>query len=135
MKKAKTKETPKISEEWLYLAKGEGALRRLYECLRGEDRWKAELWEDAGVLEIGLPDGGSMDLELLEEEAFDETLLDFQREQGADQVFAATFMQENQKKARQVMETLVLQAGGVFCRDSEEFLPRITREKEEGEDQ
>ena len=134
MKKTKTKEAPKLPEEWLYLAKGEGVLRRLYECLKEEDRFRAELWEEAGVLEIGFADAGNMDLELLEEDARDEALLDFQKEQGADWVCTVTYMQEDQKKARQVMEYLVRQAGGVFCRDSEDFLPRVWRKTKEGED-
>ena len=135
MKKNKTKETPKIPEEWLYLGTGAGVLRRLYEAIKEEERFGAELWEEAGVLEIGLLEEGSLDLEILKEEDWDEALRGFLREQGADQVCTAVFMQENQKKARQAMEYLVSHAGGIFCMDSEDFLPRITKRKEQGEDE
>ncbi|MDE6961970.1 MAG: hypothetical protein K2P27_14105, partial [Lachnospiraceae bacterium] len=63
MKKGKTKEAPKVMEEWLYLSEEEGALRLLYEFLKEEEGQRAEFWEEAGVLEIGLLDAGSVDLE------------------------------------------------------------------------
>lgn len=53
--KVKQKETPKILVEWLYLTAGAPALRRLYGYLQEKKDREAQLWEEAGVLEIGLP--------------------------------------------------------------------------------
>ena len=47
--------------------------------------------------------------------------------QQADQVCTVTFQETDQKKARRLMERLVQRAGGVFCQDTEEFLPEIRR--------
>ena len=127
-KDGKAKEAPKVMEEWLYLAEEEGALRRLYECLREEEGQKAEFWEEAGVLEIGLLDAGSVDLEILPEEEWDADLRAFAGERRTALICTAVFRQEDGKKARKVMEMLVQKAGGIFCRDNEEFLPRISGE-------
>ena len=128
MKKGKTKEAPKVMEEWLYLSEEEGALRPLYEFLKEEEGQRAEFWEEAGVLEIGLLDAGSVDLEILPREEWDEELLACICEQQAAEVCTVTFMQEDAKKAQKVMEILVQKAGGIFCGDNRDFLPRIKRE-------
>lgn len=125
--KAKEKKIPQVWLEWLYLSAGEPVLERLYTCLLQEDEEDVQFWKEAGVLEIGLPDGGPLDLEFLEEEYRDEALRSYMEKQQADQVCTVTFQETDQKKARRLMEKLVQRAGGVFCQDTEEFLPEIRR--------
>ena len=55
---------PKMPGEWLYLNKEELPLRKIYELFK-EDQ-TAEYWEAAGVLEISLPESGTLDMEDLE---------------------------------------------------------------------
>ena len=50
--------------EWLYLNKEELSLRKIYELF--EEKQTAEYWEAAGVLEISLPESGTLDMEDLE---------------------------------------------------------------------
>ena len=123
--KVKQKETPKILVEWLYLTAGAPALRRLYGYLQEKKDREAQLWEEAGVLEIGLPGGGSVDVELFPEEEWDEELAAYAAEQQADQVYTVTFTEADGAEAQAAMEELADEAGGVFCRDTEDFLPRI----------
>ena len=56
---------PKMPGEWLYLNKEELPLRKIYELFKEEQT--AEYWEAAGVLEISLPESGTLDMEDLED--------------------------------------------------------------------
>ena len=51
--------------EWLYLFEGEIKLRQIYELLK-DSPWNVEYWEEAEVLEVELPEAGSVDFEDLE---------------------------------------------------------------------
>ena len=55
---------PKMPGEWLYLNKEELPLRKIYELFN--EAQNAEYWEAAGVLEISLPESGTLDMEDLE---------------------------------------------------------------------
>ena len=123
--KVKQKETPRILCEWLYLSTGEPALRRLYKYLLEEKDQDAQLWEEAGVLEIGLTEDSSMDVEVLPEAEWDEALTAYAGEQQADQVYTVIFTETDQAEAQMVMKELAEKAGGVFCKDTEDFLPEI----------
>ena len=57
---------PKEPSEWLYLNPEEVGLRSIYEIFGQETPWRAELWEEAGVLEIGIPEAGSVDMERMD---------------------------------------------------------------------
>lgn len=111
--------------EWLYLPEAGVPVESLYEHLREREGVCAELWKEAGVLEITLSETGSMDLEILEKDQWDEALLTYIKERHADEVYTVTFMEADQAEARMVMEYLTNRAGGVFCRDTEDFLPEI----------
>ena len=55
------KEKSTASGEWLYFAPANVTVRSIYEVLT--DDYEVEIWEDAGVLEIGLNDGATLDIE------------------------------------------------------------------------
>lgn len=38
-------------------------VRQIYEAFGEQDGYELEIWEDAGVLEIGMSDGASVDIE------------------------------------------------------------------------
>lgn len=121
------KETPekKVPEEWLYLAMEGVSLRDLYQCLKEENGWKAEYWDAAEVLEISIPEAGSVDLEAMEADPEDGELHSYMEETGAEKVYAVTVMPEYFEKAEAVMQHLVEKTGGIFCGDTEGFLPEI----------
>ncbi len=60
-KPVKKPTAPKMPGEWLYLNKEELSLRKIYELF--EEKQTAEYWEAAGVLEISLPESGTLDME------------------------------------------------------------------------
>ena len=76
----------KVPGEWLYLAEEMLELRKVYEIFTEELPWVAEYWEDAGVLEIAIPEAGSVDVEELIE--LDEYLEEYMAERQLKTVFA-----------------------------------------------
>ena len=56
-----------VASEWLYLAKDEISLRQLYELFVDGEQVQANLWEEAGVLELEIPEHKSIDIELAED--------------------------------------------------------------------
>lgn len=122
IQKKKT-QIPGVPAEWLYLAQEEISLREVYKILEDDVLWKAEFWEEAGVLEIAIPENGSVDMEELEE--LDEYLQAYMEERNIRSVFAVTIMPEHYGKAREVMEKIMLQKGGYFCGDTDDFQPEV----------
>ena len=64
------KEKSTAPGEWLYFAPANVTVRSIYEVLT--DDYEVEIWEDAGVLEIGLNDGATLDIEWTKIPAKDE---------------------------------------------------------------
>lgn len=117
---------PGVPAEWLYLIPAEVSLRQIYESLDGSRRaWKAELWEEAGVLEIAVPQAGSVDMEAMECSLGDEAGDAFLAEHGIRTAFAVTIVPEEYEKAREVMAAVVAATGGFFCGDTDDFQPII----------
>ena len=56
---------PQMPKEWLYLAEDEITPAQIYGLFAEEKSWKAEYWEEAEVVEIELPEAGSVDMENL----------------------------------------------------------------------
>lgn len=127
LKKAprKTRQAPTVPSEWLYLLPDETELRRIYE-LFGEDMpWKAEFWEEAGVLEIEIPEAGSVDIECMDADLGDETGNAFLAEHQIKTVFAVTIVPDGYEKAHAVMVKIMEKTGGFFCGDTEDFQPEV----------
>lgn len=114
---------PDVPEEWLYLALEEVSLRSIYDCLKEEKRWRTEYWDEAGVLEIGIPEAGSVDLEAMETDPEDMELCSYMEKQGAKSVYAVTIMPEHFIEAQAVMQYILERVGGMFCGDTEDFQP------------
>lgn len=119
------KKGPQMPEEWLYLAEEEITPEQIYGLFGEGSRWKAEYWEAAGVLEIELPEAGSVDLEDLFGEAEDEVMADYLTANQIHSVYAVTIRPDDFEKAKEVMEYITSQLGGYFCGDTEDFAPRV----------
>ena len=118
------KQGPKVSGEWLYLSEGEVKLRQIYELLK-DSQWNAEYWDEAEVLEVELPEAGSVDFEDLEGTLGDEESDAWLQEQQIHTVFAVTIRPDDYELAKNVMEHIVSLVGGYFCADNETLQPRI----------
>lgn len=122
--KGNIKEAPKVLEEWLYLSEDEKVLRRFNGYLTEAGK-EVQLWEEAGVLETELAEGGCMDVELLEEDQWDGELFALAAQRRAVQIYTVLFPEANGAEAYALMKELAGKAGGCFCKDTEGFLPEI----------
>ena len=122
-KPVKKPAAPKMPGEWLYLNKEELSLRNIYELFTEEEA--AEYWEAAGVLEISLPESGTLDMEDLEGTLGDEEGDAYLLQNGIHTVFAATIRPEDYEKAKEIMLFITQKLGGYFCADTADFKPVV----------
>ena len=114
---------PKMPGEWLYLNKEELPLRKIYELFKEEQT--AEYWEAAGVLEISLPESGTLDFEDLEGTLGNEEDDAYLKENEIRTVAAVTIRPEDYEKAEKVMLFITEKIGGYFCADTADFKPVV----------
>ena len=101
-KAKKASEVIKVPGDWLYMTPQEIGVRQIYEVFGEQDGYELEIWEDAGVLEIGMSDGA---------------------EHQVKTVFLVTFKPETYEEAKKVMRRIMDKTGGFFCGDTEDFTP------------
>lgn len=121
-KKAKAKK-PAVPGEWLYLAPEGVTVRQIAGAVHKKDG--IELWEEAGVLEIELGEGSSLDMEHTAIHPKDTFTRNFVEENGCAEVYLVTFPPENYDGTKAVMQQILAGCGGVFCGDTEDFTPII----------
>ena len=115
--------------EWLYFAPANITVRSIYDVLTDANgdaetaSYEVEIWEDAGVLEIGLNDGATLDIEWTKIPAKDEMTAAFAKEHGCENVFLVTLKPEEFEIAKKAMQKIVASLGGLFCGDTEDFTP------------
>ena len=54
---------PEGPRYWFYMSPDSTGVRAIHDCLKEMDAVQTEIWEEAGVLEVILPEGHSMDIE------------------------------------------------------------------------
>ena len=113
----------KMPGEWLYLNKEELPLRKIYELFN--EVQTAEYWEAAGVLEISLPESGTLDMEDLEGTLGDDESDAYLLQNGIHTVFAATIRPDDYEKAKEIMLFITKKCGGYFCADTADFKPVV----------
>ena len=79
-KAKKASEVIKVPGDWLYMTPQEIGVRQIYEVFGEQDGYELEIWEDAGVLEIGMSDGASVDIETAQIHPKDEVTASFAAE-------------------------------------------------------
>lgn len=126
MKKQRVQKTGKTEQnkvpgEWLYLAKESVTIRQIEQAI-GET-YEKELWEEAGVLEVAFAEASSMDFEHVKIHPKDELTRDYVAKEGCSEVFLVTFVPEEFGRAKEVMNWIIKACGGMFCGDTEDFLP------------
>ena len=108
---------------WLYFCPQEITVRGLYEIFAERD--DVEVWEEAGVLEIPMDEKSSFDIEAAQIHPKDEITRQFADEQSAKCVFLVTFMPKDFDKAETIMKQILEKFGGLFCGDTEDFMPQL----------
>ena len=123
-KDGKTSKKPaaKMPGEWLYLNKEELPLRKIYELFN--EAQNAEYWEAAGVLEISLPESGTLDMEDLEGTLGDDEGDAYLLHNGIRTVFAATIRPEDYEKQKRLC-FYNTKAWRIFCADTADFKPVV----------
>ena len=109
--------------DWLYFCPKEVTIRSLYEIFSEQE--DVEIWEEAGVLEIPIGEKSSFDVESAQIHPKDEITLQFAAEHGIKSVFMVTFVPEDYEKAEQIMKQILVKFGGLFCGDTEDFMPQL----------
>ena len=112
-----------MTGDWLYFCPEEIGVRAFYEVIK--DSYEVEIWEEVGVLEIVLGEKSSFDMEQAKIHPKDEITQQFAKEQEANSVFLATFAPENYEQAKGIMKLLLEKFGGLFCGDTEDFMPQF----------
>lgn len=128
-KAPKASKGPRMPEEWLYVAEEEIVPSQIYALFTENKNWKAEYWEEAEVLEIELPEAGSVDLENLDGASEDDVMEAYLKERGLHTVYAVTIRPDDFEQAKKVMEYISGQLGGYFCGDTDDFQPEIRTEQ------
>lgn len=109
--------------EWLYFCPKEIDVRDFYAAVC--DRYETEIWEEAGVLEIMLGEKASFDVEHAKISPKDEITAAFAKEQNAECVFLISFAPDWYAEAQKLMKQILEEFGGIFCGDTQDFLPQV----------
>lgn len=109
--------------DWLYFCPQEITVREIYNIF--SDVTDAEIWEEAGVLEIPMGEKSSFDVETAQIHPKDDITLQFAKEQDAKSVFLVTFLPQDYAQAETMMKRITAALGGLFCGDTEDLMPRI----------
>lgn len=115
----------RVPAQWLYLNREQVSLRQIYELFEDDMPWRAEYWEEAGVLEIEMLEAGSVDMEAMDADLGDEEGNAYLAQHQIQTVAAVTIVPEDFQKAKAVMEYITEKAGGFFCGDTEDFQPEV----------
>lgn len=120
--KEKKQNVQMMPGEWLYFAPAGTTVRKILGALE-EAEYELEIWEDAGVLEVGMAEGETVDFEQTQIHPKDEVTAAFARENQCETVFLVTFVPENYSKAEKIMRRILAENGGIFCGDTAELEP------------
>lgn len=125
IKKPVKQELPSVPSEWLYLTDREITVRDIAEAFTDTDTL-VELWEEAGVVEVILDEKASMDVEWTELDLGDEEGNAFLESHQTESLFFVTVPPERFDAAQSCMEKIIERNGGLFCGDTEDFMPTVT---------
>ncbi len=117
----------RIPREWLYLNPKQITVRDIAKVfpVSQNDGMKVQLWEDAGIVEVELPEAKSIDMEWTNADLGDEYSNEYLAKNQIQTVFLVTLVPEDYAKAELAMKKIVNTLGGFFCGDTEDFSPVV----------
>ena len=127
LKKIKEKKPAvvKVPSQWLFVAKEEVTARDVKVSLEDYEGVELEIWEAAGIVEVVLSDGKSIDFEQTEVDLGDEYSNEFLAKQQAKALFYVTIHPDSAELAQAAMKHVLSKIPGVFCGDTDDFEPFI----------
>ncbi|MGN0426706.1 MAG: hypothetical protein ACI4F0_02800 [Agathobacter sp.] len=111
---------------WFLMGRKEYTVLDLKAAL-DEKKYDIEIWNEAGILEIGIDEKNSMDIEEGETDFGDEYSNAFVAEHEIKSVFYLSFCPEIYEECKKIMQRFVECLDCVICADTEDFMPQITR--------
>lgn len=117
-----------IPKDWLYLTPQEIGIRHIKEAFE-DSEYETELWEEAGVLTVAMPQG-EVDIETAEtlsQQELDELKEDAAAVFGQEikTVFFVSFLPEYYEQAKCVMKKITVHTAGFCCGDTKDFSPKV----------
>jgi hypothetical protein len=113
-------------KEWLYLNDQVVTPRNVADVFSDEGHLKAQLWEDAGVVEIELPgEAKSLDMEITATDFGDDFSNEYLAKNQIQSAFLVTIVPEDYEAAKEVMKKITAAIGGYFCGDTPDFTPIV----------
>ena len=135
LKKIKEKKpaVAKLPSQWLFVAKEEVTARDVKVSLEDYEGVELEIWDAAGIVEVVLSDGKSIDFEQTEVDLHDEYSNEFLAKQKAKALFYVTIHPDSAELVTPVMKHILTKISGVFCGDTDDFSPFVRGDKKIGE--
>lgn len=115
-----------VPSEWLYLNDQVVTPRNIADIFVEDVQMEAQLWEDAGVLEIELPgEAKSLDMEITATDFGDEYSNEYLAKNQIQTAFLVTIVPEDYEVAKVAMKKITTAIGGYFCGDTADFTPVV----------
>ncbi|SDB03779.1 hypothetical protein [Eubacterium oxidoreducens] len=120
----KKKKGPKVSgpRGWYFMNEQKLTVQEIKDVL-DEERYDIEIWHEACVLEVGVADKLSIDIEELETDLRDEYSNRYLEEHKIHSVFYISFRPEEYDRCEPVMKEILQGLGGRICGDTDDFTP------------
>ncbi len=120
----KKKKGPKITGPlgWYFMNEKEITVSHIKDVL-DPDQYDIEIWKEARVLEIGIEDKLSMDIEQLDTDLKDEYSNQYLEKHHIASVFYISFRPDAYEKCQGLMQEILKGLGGRICGDTEDFTP------------
>ena len=115
----------RLPSQWLFVAKEEVTARDVKNSLEDYDGIELEIWDAAGIVEVVLSDGKSIDFEQTEVDLGDDYSNAFLAKQQAKALFYVTIHPDSAELVQPVMKHVLAKISGVFCGDTDDFEPYI----------
>ncbi|MGB4660852.1 MAG: hypothetical protein WBI07_16905 [Mobilitalea sp.] len=107
----------------LYMTPSEIRAKDIAELLQNVEGVKVELWNEMNVLEIGLANDNSVDMEPLDIDFKDPSDISFIRNREIKTIFALTLNDDDLDAVETLFEKIVDKYSGFLCADTADFYP------------
>jgi hypothetical protein len=121
-KKTNPQET-KTFIDILYMTPAEIRAKDISELLQDVEGVTIELWNEMNVLEIGLANDNSVDMEPLDIDFKDPSDISFIRNREIKTIFALTLSDDDLDAVEALFEKVVDKYSGFLCADTSDFYP------------
>ena len=131
IKQQKKRVQPSVNwpKEWLYLNEKEITPEDFLKVFPEGGPLELQVWKEAGVIEVELPCGKSIDMEWGEPDLGEETGNAFLEGKNTKALYYVTVVPESFEETRTAMKTITEMLGGGFFGDNKDFQPQIYKKK------